>query len=110
MAASAGLPANHPVAASLIRTGAGDTPWPLRAATQTGASVETKLDGLPPLPGGPWDDAASRALVVPLAAPGQEQPAGQVIGHLLAGPRHDFPHVDAPLSEDAIGVGALGGR
>ncbi|WP_211873689.1 response regulator [Plastoroseomonas arctica] len=77
LAAHAGLPEDHPAA---VGDAAGiGAPWPLRAAAESGLPVEASLDGLPPLPGGPWGDAASRALVLPLAAPGHEQPAGFLV-------------------------------
>ncbi len=65
---------------------AGDAPgsWPLQPALQSGQG--RLVDGLPEqfgrLPGGPWPESPSRALVVPIAKPGLEQPAGFLIAAL----------------------------
>jgi signal transduction histidine kinase len=56
-------------------------PWPWATVVRTGEAV--LVDALPsslgPLPGGPWPEAASSALVLPLSAPGQEAPAGMLV-------------------------------
>jgi signal transduction histidine kinase len=63
--------------------GVGDEePWPFSAVLATGA--EQQVDELPrrfgrPLPGGPWPESASKAVVLPLARAGESQPWGFLV-------------------------------
>ncbi|WP_437964150.1 ATP-binding protein [Sorangium sp. So ce260] len=84
LAATAGLDPGHaaaPAAASLDAA-AGGAVWPLHRALRE--DVEVDLAELPagalPLPGGPWPDAARRAVVLPLPGAG-----GRPAGFLVAG-------------------------
>ena len=60
--------------------------WPLQEAVLEGAQLEP----FGPLPGGPWPEPSRRALVVPLAAPGQAP-----YGFLVAGTSPRLPFDDA---------------
>src|SRR5262249_36315174 len=50
------------------------SPWPLRAIAETGRSVEIELPGRA-WPSGPWTASPSRAFAMPIAQPGQAEPA-----------------------------------
>jgi len=79
LAARAGIEGDHSAAPADVALESADAAWPLHAAAASGLPVETSLDGHQRLPGGPWDDAATRALVLPLAVPGQARPAGFLV-------------------------------
>jgi signal transduction histidine kinase/DNA-binding response OmpR family regulator len=56
-------------------------PWPWASVSRTGNAVQ--LDVLPPslgrLPGGPWPEETTSALVLPLSKPGHDKPAGMLV-------------------------------
>ncbi|HEX6649165.1 MAG TPA: ATP-binding protein [Pyrinomonadaceae bacterium] len=54
--------------------------WPLRKVLKTG-KVEV-VTGLKSLPGGAWPESPDAALVLPIAAPGHEKPAGFLVAGL----------------------------
>ncbi|MDC0711295.1 ATP-binding protein [Stigmatella sp. ncwal1] len=58
-----------------------EAPWSLREVirTGTGARLEGLAGEMEPLPGGPWPEAATTALVLPLTLAGHAQPSGAVI-------------------------------
>ena len=66
------------------------TAWPLDEVLATGSSVlaERLFDRFPPLPGGPWPEAPETALVLPVAHPGHERPAGFLVAGVS--PRRAF--------------------
>jgi signal transduction histidine kinase/PAS domain-containing protein len=83
LVATVGLEPGTPASLESFDPGAADDAagWPLAAACRTG---ETVVVGdvrrrFGPLPGGPWPDSPSSALVLPLAAPGQERLAGVLV-------------------------------
>ncbi|HZH77093.1 MAG TPA: histidine kinase dimerization/phospho-acceptor domain-containing protein, partial [Archangium sp.] len=59
-------------------------PWPWESIERTGEAL--RVDSLPcslgPLPGGPWPEAASSALVLPLSTPGHDTPTGMLVAGL----------------------------
>jgi signal transduction histidine kinase/ActR/RegA family two-component response regulator len=59
-------------------------PWPWESIERTGEALQ--VDCLPcslgPLPGGPWPEAASSALVLPLFTPGHDTPTGMLVAGL----------------------------
>ncbi|AKF10101.1 ATP-binding protein [Sandaracinus amylolyticus] len=57
------------------------TPWPLARAAREGLVVVhgEALNGLGPLPGGPWPEPATCVVVLPLATPGGAGPQGFVV-------------------------------
>src|SRR3954452_25071153 len=78
LVASAGLPEDHPLP-PLASLAAGDPPpWPLAAVLRTGRAEEVRdlswLAG--PLPGSPWPEPPSRAVVLPVPAPNHGGLAG----------------------------------
>jgi PAS domain S-box-containing protein len=70
-----------PSRVDLSESGGSQVGWPLRAVLKSGrAEVVAKLDqGLGPLPGGAWPESPQCAVVLPMAKPGQTQPAGFVV-------------------------------
>ncbi|WP_437573724.1 ATP-binding protein [Sorangium sp. So ce887] len=86
LAAIAGLDPGHAAAPATARldAAAGGAVWPLHRALRE--DVEVDLAELPagvgPLPGGPWPDAARRAVVLPLHRAGA---GGRPAGFLVAG-------------------------
>ncbi|MBX9584219.1 MAG: PAS domain-containing protein [Gemmataceae bacterium] len=58
-----------------------DAPWPFRPVAETGKPVQ--VDDLPArfgqLPGGAWPESSERAVVLPMARPGQTDVAGFVV-------------------------------
>jgi len=88
LGASAGVPAGHAVLAPGVALGAapdershGPAALPLHSVAETrrAAVVERAAERLGRLPGGPWPDAAARAVVLPLDAPGQPRLAGFLV-------------------------------
>ncbi|WP_437661409.1 ATP-binding protein [Sorangium sp. So ce1182] len=88
LAGTAGLGPGHPAAPAAVSLdpGADDAVWPLCRALRE--EVEVDLSELPagalPLPGGPWPDAARRAMVLPLPRAGAGA-SGRPAGFLVAG-------------------------
>ncbi|MGK3987516.1 ATP-binding protein [Sorangium sp. So ce136] len=86
LAGTAGLDPGHPAAPAAVSLDPGDegAVWPLHRALRE--EVEVDLSELPagalPLPGGPWPDAARRAVVLPLPRAGA---SGRPAGFLVAG-------------------------
>jgi PAS domain S-box-containing protein len=62
----------------------GQAPWPFDRAAETGSPEEVDVlrRRFGPLPGGPWPEPAERAVVLPMARPGQGRPAGFVVAGL----------------------------
>jgi PAS domain S-box-containing protein len=82
LAATAGIPADHPAAPSTLRIGVDDALWPSAAALRSRSveivrDLETRFDQA--LPGGPYPEPSTRALVLPLVRRGAERPYGIVI-------------------------------
>ncbi|HEY7914218.1 MAG TPA: ATP-binding protein [Blastocatellia bacterium] len=84
LAGTAGISAGTPASPKEIEV-AGSTGanggWPVEDALTQGRS--TLIEDLPEsfgrLPGGPWPEPSSRAMVLPVANPGQERPAGFMV-------------------------------
>jgi signal transduction histidine kinase len=76
-----GVEEGSPAAPSLLDCRDTHAPWPWASVCRTGQAV--LLDRLPAslggLPGGPWPEPASSALVLPLVKPGHSQPAGMLV-------------------------------
>jgi PAS domain S-box-containing protein len=66
---------------AVIELASADGPWPLRQVVETGRAVEVQglSEKFGPLPGGAWPESPERAVVLPMARPGQAQPAGFVV-------------------------------
>jgi PAS domain S-box-containing protein len=60
---------------------AADAPWPIRRVVETGEAVEIEdvVARVGRLPGGAWPEAPQRAIVLPIAKPGQERRAGAFV-------------------------------
>ncbi|AGP38567.1 ATP-binding protein [Sorangium cellulosum] len=85
LAATAGLDPGHAAAPAAVSLDAASAaPWPLHRALCEEAEVDlAELPaGVGPLPGGPWPDAARRAVVLPLPRAGA---GGRAAGFLVAG-------------------------
>ena len=78
LVASAGLPEDHPLPPSASLAAGDATPWPLAAVLRSGRAEEVRdlrrLAG--PLPGSPWPEPPSRAVVLPVPAPNHGGLAG----------------------------------
>jgi PAS domain S-box-containing protein len=77
-----GLPDGSPAAPQSVNLiGEGRGGWPLAAVLGSGhAEVMTGLEErFGPLPCGPWPEPPKQAVVVPMAKPGQNRPAGFVV-------------------------------
>jgi hypothetical protein len=73
---ASGIETGHPMAPELMRLDDPAAAWPLaRAAAGRALEVRPPL----PLPGGPWENGATTALVIPLAASGREETAGFLV-------------------------------
>jgi signal transduction histidine kinase len=80
LVASAGVAADHPAAVAAVSLRQDATPWPLGAAGALKEPLRVDCARIAaPLPGGPWPEPATEALILPLAAPGQERPAGFLV-------------------------------
>ncbi|WP_435021886.1 ATP-binding protein [Tundrisphaera sp. TA3] len=81
LAGSAGLGPGSAVSPHSINLADGRSPWPFREAARTGAVIEVAdlPDRFGPMPGGAWLEPAPRALILPMARPGQSQVAGFVV-------------------------------
>ncbi|MGN6547448.1 MAG: ATP-binding protein [Aureliella sp.] len=78
LAGASGVAPDTPVSPSTVDLAQHDAPWPLKEVAESGqAAIVANLPGQ--LPGGPWPEPASRALVLPMAKPGQAQLAGFVV-------------------------------
>jgi signal transduction histidine kinase len=78
LAARTGLPEHSPAAPARLPVGEAPGAWRIGAAMARGTPVLAECRGRG-LPGGPWDDPATQALVLPLAAPGQDRQAGALV-------------------------------
>ena len=80
LVASAGLPEDHPLPPTASLAAADITDWPLAAVYRNGRAEEVRnlrqLAGH--LPGSPWPEPPSRAVVLPVPSPNQETPAGLI--------------------------------
>ena len=58
-----------------------NAPWPFGQVAKTGQAVEVEglAEKFGPMPGGPWPESSRRAVVLPMAKPGQTQLAGFVV-------------------------------
>jgi signal transduction histidine kinase/DNA-binding response OmpR family regulator len=76
-----GVQEGHPAAPALLDGDDSPSPWPWASVCRTGQPVllESLPSSLGTLPGGPWPEAASSALVLPLSKPGYVQPAGMLV-------------------------------
>ena len=84
LASSSGIAIDHPAAPRTIATDSADAPWPL-AQMAGGASsivIDAAAARLTRLPTGAWDRPPSSAVVVPIAQPGHEHPAGFFVSGL----------------------------
>jgi signal transduction histidine kinase/CheY-like chemotaxis protein len=82
LVSTVGLDADHPAAAAILRVGGSDRSWPCEAAFITGnlevaEHIDERFDR--PLPGGPYPEPSTSAVVLPLARRGAERPYGVVI-------------------------------
>lgn len=101
LAASAGVPAGHPLAPARLGPEDRDARWPAEAAA-AGRSTVVDLTGLaPPVPGGAGSAPPSEALVLPLPAPGTDRPYGMLVVGVT-------PH--RPLDNDYRAFAALVAR
>ncbi|AMV22465.1 Sensor histidine kinase TmoS [Planctomyces sp. SH-PL14] len=83
LAGSTGLPGSHRSAPQTIVLSDPEAPWPLAEVRDQGKAVEVTdlVQRFGPLPCGAWPEPPQRALVLPLARPGQTA----VAGYLVAG-------------------------
>lgn len=80
--ARAGIAADHPVAPATIAltgTGLAEAPWPLAEALAAPRDVRAEPTRHGHLPGGPWPEPTSAVVILPLATPGEAQPAGFLV-------------------------------
>jgi signal transduction histidine kinase len=82
LVSTVGLAADHPAAAAILQIDGSDLSWPCEAAFITGSvdvavHVDERFDR--PLPGGPYPEPSSSAVVLPLARRGAERPYGVLI-------------------------------
>jgi PAS domain S-box-containing protein len=75
-AGASGIEAGHPSAPETVRSDDPAPPWPFHRAA-SGQPVVIQSPG--PLPGGPWEEGAREAMIIPLAASGREEPAGFLV-------------------------------
>jgi PAS domain S-box-containing protein len=86
LACQTGIEPGHPVAPACIPVDAQNNHWPVGEVLKTKSSVTVEM--LPErgrfasLPCGFWDIPPSKALLVPITSPGQENPAGVLIAAL----------------------------
>ncbi|MBF6599271.1 MAG: response regulator [Dehalococcoidia bacterium] len=82
LVAVSGVPRGHPAAPARIALDDGaDAVWPLHLATHRTEPVTVRLDGarFGTLPGGPWPESPSEALVLPLIASAYNELTGFVV-------------------------------
>ncbi|HEY2509927.1 MAG TPA: ATP-binding protein [Polyangiaceae bacterium] len=74
-----GIEPGHPAAPEVVSFGA-RAPWPFAEVRATGEERVIALDdSFGPFPGGAWSRPPCKAIVLPIARPGEEGPAGVVI-------------------------------
>ena len=90
LACSTGIDRDHPrVPAEVDLTApAAAYPWPFSEGAAGRAAVITGIDTALGLPGGPWPEPTTTAMLLPLGRRGQEQQAGMII--VGASPRRAF--------------------
>ena len=91
LAGSAGVEPGIEIAPVVIELDQSEPGWPLGSAItrQSWALVERLQDRFPAVPNGPWSDAPTTAMVVPIQSEKQERPLGWVIGGVSARRRLD---------------------
>src|SRR5580658_8300334 len=84
LACQTGIELGHPVAPGRIIVDGNDRLWPVSEVLKTKSSVTVQLspERFASLPPGFWDTAPSKALLVPITSPGQENPAGILVAAL----------------------------
>lgn len=92
LVASTGIDRDHPrVPGEIDFSGAeplATHPWPFATAARGRTAVIAGLDQASLLPGGPWPEPTTTAMLLPLARRGQAEPAGMIIAG--ASPRRAF--------------------
>ncbi len=91
LAGCAGLELGTPASPLTVATGEGDAAgWPLARTVMEGRPqlVEDLTARFDCLPTGPWDEAAHRAMLLPIQRPGSKDPAGVLV--LGISPRRAF--------------------
>jgi signal transduction histidine kinase len=81
LAACTGFGAGHPAAADTVNLDAQPAAWAFRDVLESmrAVTVDNLQTQFPALPPGPWEKAPTRARIVPMARPGQENPVGVFI-------------------------------
>jgi signal transduction histidine kinase len=83
LAATVGLESGTPTSPETVEIGSdGEAAgWPLATVCRAGEPIVVGdlARELGPLPGGPWSESPRSAVVLPLAAPGHERPAGVLV-------------------------------
>jgi PAS domain S-box-containing protein len=81
LASSTGLEQNGPASPAVLDLDKPETPWPFHKVAETGKAIEVGNlpDKFGPLPGGAWPESPHRAIVLPMAKPGQSRLAGFVV-------------------------------
>ncbi len=75
-----GLEPGTPAAPSSVElTATAAAPWPLWQVAHSAQARLVETSGLGALPGGLWPEPSRQALVLPIAAPGQERPTGLLV-------------------------------
>lgn len=86
LAGTVGVARDQTASPAMIRLSDHNAPWPFDEVARTGKSIV--VDDLPQrfgkLPGGPWPESPQRAIVLPMAKPGQSKLAGFVIAGVSA--------------------------
>jgi len=90
LSAHIGLATDTPASPATVRLTPGDAPWPLARVVQQGRpeivdDLDHRFDALP---SEPWDEPAHQAMVLPIARPGHDRPAGVLV--LGISPRRAF--------------------
>ncbi|MGZ4787144.1 MAG: ATP-binding protein [Terriglobales bacterium] len=107
LAGSAGIAADHPLAAQSLSLDSAD-PWPISQLVNSRAAVQFCLapGSLVP-PAGPWSVASHEAMLVPITLPTQELPVGCVVAGLNPHKRLDASYrtfIDRVVRQVASGV------
>ena len=81
LAGSTGLGPGAPASPALLDLNRPDAPWPFRLVSDGGKALEVVdlAQKFGALPGGAWPEPPQRAMVMPMAKPGQTQLAGFVV-------------------------------
>jgi signal transduction histidine kinase len=79
LAGSAGVKAGCPVAIEIVEPGAEGWPFDEVIRTSRICDVNDLAGRFSEVPASPWEDPTRTALVIPLAAPGQERPTGVLV-------------------------------